>query len=475
MPLPSPGRYFTQSLASLMALAALFGGQRSWAQSIVIEPATLVLEGVPGGTLTGLITIRNNKPAQVGNPDFNKLLLTFNFDDVYDWEDWQRYFTAKRNDAVQAGELYDYNQSLPFWNPADIRENVKRATYNPTLRAGESLTMLVMVGPFPDLDEAGVQEYNYVPSFSPEDYSIILNKTPIRVEISHPAPLSFKDAGFAALLNQELASFYASSSNADLPFSFSSGEPIRPYHLFYLEGLYNFNYAGPDIQQLDGLEHAVNLTILSLPNENISSIEPLRGLKRLERVFLFNNQISDISPLEGLVDVQFLNVSGNWIDTTAGSPGRTQLDAMRARQVNVTDTPQRAGMRGISNWASQIGLPEDKLEPESINGPLQLPNVLAFAMGLDPLNPDSAELPSAGRAEDAATTGFVFRYKRDLKVLGVRTAIEATADLQTWTIVVPDRLEVVSDNGNGVQVVEAIFNDPDMDKRFFRLKVLSNN
>lgn len=450
-------------------------GYRSEAQSIVVEPETLVLKGAPGGTLTGLITIRNNKPAQVGNPDFNKLLLTFNFDDVYDWEDWQRYFTSKRNEYAQAGELYDYNQRLPVWDPADIRDNVKRAPYNPTLRAGESLTMLVMVGPYPDLDEAGVQEYNYVPSFSPEDYSVILNKTPIRVEITHPAPLTFKDASFAALLNQELASFYASTSNAGLPVTFSAGEPIRPYHLYYLQALYNFAYDGPDIQQIDGLEHAVNLTILSLPNENISSIEPLRNLKRLENIYLFNNQISDLSPLAANPNIKVLNIRDNWIDTTVGSRARTLLDALRERQASVTESPQRAGMRALNNWSAQIGLPEDKLEPEATNGPLQLPNVLAFAMGIDPLAPVVAELPNAGRTENATETGFVFRYKRDLKVLGLRTAIEATADLHTWTEVIPDRLEVISDNGNGVQVVEAIFNDPDMDKLFFRLKVLSNN
>lgn len=459
-----------------LTLLATSHGQAISAPAIVIEPEVLVLKGAPGDTVTGLITIKNNKPALPGDPDYNKLLLTIIGDVFFDWTDWQRYFNAKRRDAAQAEELYEYNQSLSTWSVSDIQSNVAAATYNPVLRAGESITMLVMIGPYPDLEQAGIRQYNYELAFSPEeDYFAILNKVPMRVEITHPGPVAFKDATLEALLDRELTAFFSSSGNASLPVSFSAGEPIRPYHLAYLTELFDFSTTEPAIQRLDGLEHAINLRFLSLPNKNISSIEPLRGLRELEDVGLQGNQISDISPLASLLNPQIINVRNNWIDTTAGSPAATLINQFLAAGATVYDSPQRAGMRAISTWSEQVGLPEDKLEPEATNGPLQLPNALAFAMGIDPFNPTPAELPNAGRNPDPAEPAFVFRYKRDLKVLGLRTVIEATADLQTWTEMIPDSLNVVTDDGNGVQIVEASFNTPGTEKLFFRLRVQTNN
>ena len=54
------------------------------------------------------------------------------------------------------------------------------------------------------------------------------------------------------------------------------------------------------IQNLTGLEFAVNLEELDLPGHNISDISPLENLIKLEELNLSENDISDISPLENL-------------------------------------------------------------------------------------------------------------------------------------------------------------------------------
>ncbi|MCY3742544.1 MAG: leucine-rich repeat domain-containing protein [Candidatus Poribacteria bacterium] len=58
------------------------------------------------------------------------------------------------------------------------------------------------------------------------------------------------------------------------------------------------------IEDLTGLEHAHNLRILLLPDNNISDLSPLAELKNLVSLDLQNNNISDVSPLVGLINLK---------------------------------------------------------------------------------------------------------------------------------------------------------------------------
>jgi hypothetical protein len=461
-------------LLTLMAVAYGFIPSIG-AQSIIVEPETLVLKGAPGETVTGLVTIRNNKTADPQDSEFNKLSITFVGNNIlYDWDAWQSYFAGQRELAVLDESLEAYNDSLRTWNPVDN----KSLDESQTILAGESLTVLVVIADYPDLDGAGLIIQDYGPSFNPVDISVYFDERPIRVDLQHPEPIQIPDPQLAAVLDDELRDYFASSRNADAPASFASGDPIRPYHLTYLTTLsapsLTTTPLEQKIQQLDGLEHAINLTSLNLQNQNVSSIDDLRGLKALELLNLKNNQVHNIDALQGLYNLTSVTLDGNWIDTSGGSPASQVIDSLRARQVTVVDAPQRA-MKNINSWYTELNIPAESIAPESTVGPLQLPNVLAFSMGVDPLNPSTQELPSAGRDLSQAEPVTVFRYKRDLKAMGVRTTIEATADLKTWTDAIPDSIKVISDDGNGVQIVEAQFFTQGDEKLFFRLKVLSNN
>ena len=65
------------------------------------------------------------------------------------------------------------------------------------------------------------------------------------------------------------------------------------------------------IRHLAGLEHAKNLSELSLRSNSISDTSPLAGLTRLTDLDLYDNNISDIAPLVGLTQLKHLDLRSN--------------------------------------------------------------------------------------------------------------------------------------------------------------------
>ena len=93
-----------------------------------------------------------------------------------------------------------------------------------------------------------------------------------------------------------------------------------------------------DLLDLTGLQYAVNLTRLSLGNNNISNVAPLTALKKLTTLDLRNNRISDIATLidlkqsESSKDWHELHLQGNPLsDTTIDK----QIPRLQAMGVNV--------------------------------------------------------------------------------------------------------------------------------------------
>ncbi len=66
-----------------------------------------------------------------------------------------------------------------------------------------------------------------------------------------------------------------------------------------------------EIHNLEGLEHAVNLTVLNLYENGIEDIAPLKGLNRLRELYLGGNNIIDIGPLQSLSNLHVLNINSN--------------------------------------------------------------------------------------------------------------------------------------------------------------------
>ncbi len=70
---------------------------------------------------------------------------------------------------------------------------------------------------------------------------------------------------------------------------------------------------GREIENLEGIQHARNLTRLDLGNNLISDITPLTGLTNLRRLTLYDNRITDINAVSGFKQLRELVVPGNAI------------------------------------------------------------------------------------------------------------------------------------------------------------------
>ncbi|MCF7758341.1 leucine-rich repeat domain-containing protein [Paenibacillus xylanexedens] len=91
------------------------------------------------------------------------------------------------------------------------------------------------------------------------------------------------------------------------------------------------------ISNLQGLEHAVNMTDLVLPGHNVKNITPLTKLKKLEFLALDGNQITDLSPISGLKNLQTLFMDDNKIKSLTPLKNMHKLTSLLASGNQVTD------------------------------------------------------------------------------------------------------------------------------------------
>ena len=83
---------------------------------------------------------------------------------------------------------------------------------------------------------------------------------------------------------------------------------------------------GAAIENLTGLEFAINLTELHLGRNLISDVSALENLTKLTYLDLGANwRISDVSPLKNLTNLTFLNLRGNGISDVSSLSGLTKL------------------------------------------------------------------------------------------------------------------------------------------------------
>ena len=80
-----------------------------------------------------------------------------------------------------------------------------------------------------------------------------------------------------------------------------------------------------EIEYLQGLDSAVNLTSLILSDNAISDVSPLASLTNLKRLNLRGNQISDVSPLASLTNLTYLNLDDNQISDVSPLAPLTKL------------------------------------------------------------------------------------------------------------------------------------------------------
>ena len=117
----------------------------------------------------------------------------------------------------------------------------------------------------------------------------------------------------------------------------------------------------------------------------------------------------------------------------------------------------------FTEWADQFGLTGADREPGADPDDDGIPNVLEFALGGNPLQPDRSVLP-AGEVltdESGAPEAFVFTFRRNSDSVGaVQLRFEYTSGLEDWTAVTIAQgtfgaVEIdISDAGGGQDLVE---------------------
>jgi hypothetical protein len=124
---------------------------------------------------------------------------------------------------------------------------------------------------------------------------------------------------------------------------------------------------------------------------------------------------------------------------------------------------------GFSDWSVLDSLPAERRGPLDSNGPLDLPNILAYAMGLDPLAATAADLPALKSMNFSSGTATI-SYRRSKNAPGVSIDILGATSLQggTWN---PRTSEIknVTDFQDH-EWVEAEVSVPPVDRYFLRLR-----
>lgn len=139
------------------------------------------------------------------------------------------------------------------------------------------------------------------------------------------------------------------------------GAENGPLTVADLEGLTALNRVGGGISDLSGLEHAVNLEQLYLPNNEVRDLEALSALFALRRLNLSHNDVSDLAPLAGLTDLEHLDLDGNALAELSALSEMTALATLELEGTGITDLAGLSGLAGLEalylgeNQISDVG------------------------------------------------------------------------------------------------------------------------
>ena len=102
------------------------------------------------------------------------------------------------------------------------------------------------------------------------------------------------------------------------------------------------------VDQLAGLDHAINLVSLACTNGGVSDLTPLAGLSVLTWLDLRRNAISDVAPLAGLESLTNLFLSSNDISDLTPLSGLDGLARLELSRNAVFDIAPLAGLRSLA-------------------------------------------------------------------------------------------------------------------------------
>lgn len=124
------------------------------------------------------------------------------------------------------------------------------------------------------------------------------------------------------------------------------------------------------IDSLEGIEQFYNLEGLSLYNNNVSNLAPIRNLTKLTSLNLFNNDVTSISNLSKLTKLNFLDLRNNAITSVAALSNLKALESLSLsnNQIsNVTPLASLPILRSLTISNNSITNISDLLELPNLN------------------------------------------------------------------------------------------------------------
>lgn len=119
-------------------------------------------------------------------------------------------------------------------------------------------------------------------------------------------------------------------------------------------------------------------------------------------------------------------------------------------------------------WPVLAELPTGQRGPAHRHGPLQIPNLLAFAMDLHPMTATPDDLPTA-LGIDPSGAFAIFRYRRAKTLVGTTFTPETSSGLADWQPAEIADLEVIHEDETSETVIVHIPVDPE-NRLFFRMR-----
>jgi len=150
--------------------------------------------------------------------------------------------------------------------------------------------------------------------------------------------------------------------------------------------LRNLACCAKEIDDITGLEYAVNLQDLTLRWNKIRDLSPLSGLVYLESLDVSRNRAPVLSPLSGLANLRYLNLHDNDISDVSPLAGLTHLQTLILRENAITDISPLASLTDLR----ELDLLDNQIS--DISPLLSLDSLEALDLRVNPLSRESCQV-----------------------------------------------------------------------------------
>ena len=132
-----------------------------------------------------------------------------------------------------------------------------------------------------------------------------------------------------------------------------------------LKNLVLFGNAISDLSPLSGL---INLTQLNLNDNRVSDLSPLAVLKKLKHLWLLNNRVADMSTLSGLTDLAALEIGGTGLTDLSVIAGLTNLTELGLSNNNISDITSISALTNLAHLDLSLNRLSDITDLASLKG-----------------------------------------------------------------------------------------------------------